>query len=70
MWGHHFYQGIISLVTGFIFKNMLKGTPGFLHCSFKSGAFHVKKRISQNIFMHISLFLVLTSRTCFRFNVF
>ena len=47
-----------------------KGTKGFLHCSFKSGAFHVLKDISQNIFLQISFFLVLTPRTCFEFNAF
>jgi hypothetical protein len=47
-----------------------KGTKGFLHCSFKSGAFHVLKGISQNIVLQISFFLVLTPRTCFGFNDF
>ena len=47
-----------------------KGTKGFLHCSFKSGAFHVLKGISPNIFLQISFFLVLTPRTCFGFNDF
>ena len=47
-----------------------KGTKGFLHCSFKSGAFHVLKWIFQNIFLQISFFLVLTPRTCFGFNDF
>ena len=47
-----------------------KGTKGFLHCSFKSGAFHVWKGISQNIFLQISFFLVLTPRTGFGFNDF
>ena len=47
-----------------------KGTKGFLHCSFKSGAFHVLKEISQNIFLQISFFLVLTPRTCFELNDF
>ena len=45
-----------------------KGTKGFLHCLFKSGAFLVLKGIFQNIFLQLSFFLVLTPRTCFRFN--
>ena len=47
-----------------------KGTPGFIRGLFKSGAFHVKKRISQNIFLQVAFFLVLTSRTRFRFTDF
>ena len=35
---------------------------------FKSGAFDVKKNISQNIFLQVTFFLVLTSGTCFEFN--
>ena len=63
-------------VTKFELQNLsyriwvTKGTKGFLHCSFKSGAFYVLKGISQNIFLQISFFLVLTPRTCFGFNDF
>ena len=45
-------------------------TQGFLHGLFKSGAFHVLKRISKNIVWQVCLFLVLTFRSCFGFNDF
>ena len=39
-----------------------KGTPGFNGCLFRSGAFHVLKGISQNIFLQLPFFLVLISK--------
>ena len=53
-----------------MFLNLLKGTLGFIRGLFKSGAFHAKKGISQNIFFQVPFFLVLTSITCFRFTDF
>ena len=47
-----------------------KGTPGFIRCLFKSGPFHVQKGISQNISLQVPFFLVLTSKTSFRFTDF
>ena len=49
---------------------ILKVTPDFTCCSFRSGACHLKKEISQNSFLQLPFFLVLTSRTDFRFNDF
>ena len=51
-------------------REAAKGTPGFIHCSFRSGAFHVWKWTSQNISLPVPFFLVLTSKTCFGFNDF
>ena len=47
----------------------VKGTTGFICCSFKGGAFHVLKGISQNIFLQVPFF-VLIFGTCFRLNDF
>ena len=58
------------MATVILKADLLKGTPGFIHCLFKSGAFHGKKWISQNIFLQVLFFLVLTSSTCFGFNDF
>ena len=46
-----------------------KGTPRFLHCSFESGGFYADRDFLK-YFLQVSFFLVLTSRTCFRFNDF
>ena len=43
-----------------------KETKGFLHCSFKSGAFHVLKGISQNIFFANIFLFGANSQNLFR----
>ena len=66
-----FYSKIYFAGLEFFLKGpSSQGTQGFLHCSFKSGAFHVWKGISQNIFLPVAFFLVLTSRTSLGLNDF
>ena len=52
------------------FWKLSKATPGFICCLFKSGSFHILKRISIKKKLHVTFILVLTSRTCFGFDDF